>query len=717
MAGKPGGRAQNGVCGREMAGKPGGGAQNGVCGRKMARKSVRGGQNGVCGRETARKSGGGRAQNGVCGRETARKSGGGEKMGEFGKIFVYLHDMLKLLESIDSPEDLRKLPKKKLPQVCAEVREYMVQCCAENPGHLGSSLGAVELITALHYVYNTPKDKLIFDVGHQAYAHKILTGRREAFKLNRKRDGISGFPKMSESRYDAFGAGHSSTSISAALGYAEAARIMSTGESVVAVIGDGALTGGLAWEGLNNAGNSKADVLVILNDNNISIDEARGGLHNYLLKVTTSSFYNRLKGKIWHSLGEGKFRNWLQRLVINSKSNLVRGSGGALFESMGFRYFGPIDGNDIDLLTAVLKRLKGIKGPRILHIITKKGKGYAPAEADPVTWHAPGKFDPVTGERRKTVSAIDKYQDVFGEVLVELGKMDSKVVGITPAMATGCGMNRFQAAFPGRFFDVGIEEGHAVTFSAGLAAAGMKPFCNIYSSFSQRAYDNIIHDVALQHLPVVLCFDRGGLVGEDGATHHGCLDMAAYRSVPGATVAAPSNETELKNLMYTALSIKEGPFIIRYPRGYGEGTPWKESAFEELPIGKGRKLLDGKGMAVLAIGPAANRALEAAKRHKTDYWSCPAVYDMRFLKPLDQDIMAEVSKFRMIVTVEDGTVKGGLFGAVSEYFAGRADAPVIKAVGIPDRFIPQATREEQLQECGLDTESLFDLFIAMMKNI
>ena len=625
--------------------------------------------------------------------------------------------MYKILDHISSPEDIRKLSVKKLKTLCEEVRDYMVQCCAENPGHLGSSLGAVEIITALHYVYDTPKDKLVFDVGHQAYAHKILTGRRDAFRENRKAGGISGFPKMAESRYDAFGAGHSSTSISAALGYAEAARINGTGEKAVAIIGDGALTGGLAWEGLNNAGNSKANILVVLNDNNISIDEARGGLHNYLLKVTTSSFYNRLKNSVWNRLGESRFRNWMQRVVINSKSNLVRGSGGAVFESMGFRYFGPIDGHDMDQLIAVLERLKKLPGPRILHIITKKGKGYAPAEADPVTWHAPGRFNPVTGERIKTVSAIDRYQDVFGEVLVELAKMDPKVVGITPAMATGCGMNRLQAAFPERFFDVGIEEGHAVTFSAGLAAAGMKPFCNIYSSFSQRAYDNIIHDVALQGLPVVLCFDRGGLVGEDGATHCGAFDMAAYRSIPDTIISAPSNETELKNLMYTAMSQAHGPFIIRYPRGYGEGTPWKESAFEEFPVGKGRKLLDGKGVAVLALGPVANRALEAARRHKTDYWSCPSVYDMRFLKPLDTEILEEAAKSKVMVTVEDGTVKGGLFGAVSEYFAGRADAPVIKAVGIPDHFIPQATRDQQMQECGLDTESLFDLFIALMKNI
>ena len=628
-----------------------------------------------------------------------------------------MYDMYKILDKIDSPADLRKLSKKKLKQLCAEIRDYMVKCCAENPGHLASSLGAVELIVALHYIYDTPKDKLVFDVGHQAYAHKILTGRREAFKTNRTQGGISGFPKMAESPYDAFGAGHSSTSISAALGFAEAARIKGTDEKAVAIIGDGALSGGLAWEGLNNAGNSKADVLVILNDNNISIDEARGSLHNYLLKITTSATYNRVKNKVWSSLKEGKFRNWLQRRIISTKSFLVKKSGGDLFEAMGFRYFGIVDGNDIDQMTDILQRLRKLSGPRILHIQTKKGKGYAPAEADPTVWHAPGRFDPATGQRIKTVSDKDRYQDVFGEVLVELAQMDPKVVGVTPAMASGCGMNRLAAAFPDRFFDVGIEEGHAVTFSAGLAAAGMKPFCNIYSSFSQRAYDNIIHDIALQKLPVTLCFDRGGLVGEDGATHNGCFDLAAYRSIPGAVIAAPSNEVELKNLMYTALSAKEGPFIIRYPRGYGEGAPWKESAFESVPVGKGRKLLDGKGVAVLGLGPVVNRALEAAKRHKTDYWSCPAVYDMRWLKPLDTAILEELSGYKAIVTVEEGSLKGGLFGAVSEYFAARPDAPVIKGVGIPDRFIPQATRGQQLEDCGLDTESLFDLFISMMKNL
>ena len=625
--------------------------------------------------------------------------------------------MLKLLESIDSPEDLRKLPKKKLPQVCAEVREYMVQCCAENPGHLASSLGAVELIVALHSVFDTPADKIVFDVGHQAYAHKILTGRRESFAKNRQADGISGFPKRSESPYDAFGTGHSSTSISAALGFAEAARISGSPEKAVAVIGDGALTGGLAWEGLNNAGSSKADLLVILNDNNISIDQNIGALHNYLLQITTHPFYNKLKNKVWNSLGEGKTREWVQKRVIDTKSNLVRGSGGALFESLGFRYFGPIDGNDLEQLTATLERLRGLHGPRILHIHTRKGAGYAPAEAEPTVWHAPGRFDPVSGERVKTVNEASRYQDVFGKVLVELGRQDPKVVGITPAMASGCGMTAFQEAFPDRFFDVGIEEEHAVTFAAGLAAAGLKPYCNIYSSFAQRAYDQIIHDVALQQLPVVLCLDRAGVVGEDGPTHHGCFDMAAYRSIPGVVLAAPRNELELKQLLYTGLSLERGPLIIRYPRGAGEGVGWVDVPFEAVPVGKGEKLCDGRGVAILGVGPVVNRALAAAERHKRDYWVGPAVYDLRFVKPLDTDILEEAGRFRAIVTVEDGSLKGGLFGAVCEYFAGRDNAPIIKGVGIPDRFVGQDSRSRQLESCGLDENSIFDLLIGMMKNV
>ena len=625
--------------------------------------------------------------------------------------------MYELLDKIDSPEDLKKLQLSQLPQLCEEVRRYILECCAVNPGHVGSSLGAVELIVALHYIYDTPADKLVFDVGHQAYAHKILTGRRELFRKNRTLEGISGFPKRDESPYDAFGAGHSSTSISAALGFAEAARMMGTGEKSVAIIGDGALTGGLAWEGLNNAGSSKADILVILNDNNISIDKNIGGLHEYLLNVTTHPFYNRVKNKVWNTLGDGKARDWVQKRVIDTKSNLVRSSGGALFESLGFRYFGPIDGNDIEQLIYTLERLRNLHGPRLLHIHTRKGAGYAPAMADPTVWHAPGKFNPETGERIRSVYPADRYQDVFGKVLVELAQKDEKVVGVTPAMASGCGMNLLEKAVPERFFDVGIEEEHAVTFSAGLAAAGMKPFCNIYSSFSQRAYDGIIHDVALQHLPVVFCFDRAGLVGEDGPTHHGCFDLAAYRSIPGVIVSAPRNEIELKRLMYTGLSLKDSPLIIRYPRGIGEGVAWQEAPYEELPVGRGEKLLDGKDVAVLGLGPGVNRALAAALRCKEEGMQAPAVYDMRFLKPLDTDILEEVSKFKVLVTIEDGTLKGGLYGAVSEYFAGSSNAPVIKGVGIPDSFIPQDTQKAQRASCGMDEESLYILLAELLKNM
>ena len=624
--------------------------------------------------------------------------------------------MYGLLDKINTPDDLRKLPRKALKQLCAELRDYMVKCCADNPGHLGSSLGAVELIVALHYVFDTPKDKIVFDVGHQAYAHKILTGRKEAFRRNRSADGISGFPSRSESPYDAFGAGHSSTSISAALGFAEAARLNGSGERAVAVIGDGAMTGGLAWEGLNNAGASSADILVILNDNNISIDKNIGGLHDYLLRITTSHTYNKMKGKIWESLGEGKFRDWIQKKVTGTKSSIVRSSGGDIFEALGFRYFGPVDGNDVRQMADVLNRLKDLKGPRILHVLTRKGFGYAPAEADPTTWHAPGRFDPATGERLKSVSSIDRYQDVFGQVLMDLAEKDSRVVGVTPAMASGCGMSRFADRFPDRFFDVGIEEEHAVTFSAGLAAGGLRPFCNIYSSFAQRAYDQIIHDVALQKLPVVLCFDRAGLVGEDGATHQGAFDLAAFRSIPGTVIAAPRNELELKNLMHTALAAKEGPFIIRYPRGYGEGVDWRESGASLLNVGKGEKMTEGRRVAVLALGPVVNRAVEAAARHKADYWVSPAVYDMRFLKPLDESILEEVAGYDVILTIEDGCLKGGLFGAVSEYFAGKMGAPVIKALGIPDRFISQDSQAGQRKACCLDADSIYSILYEMMKN-
>lgn len=604
--------------------------------------------------------------------------------------------MYENLGNISLPQDIRGMSADELKALCADIRKYMVECCAVNPGHLASSLGAVELIVALHYIYDTPKDKIVFDVGHQAYAHKILTGRKELFRENRKKGGLSGFPKMSESPYDAFGVGHASTSVSAALGLAEAARMKGSGEKVVALIGDGALTGGLALEGLNNAGSSGADLLVILNDNNHSIDDATGGLHNYLLKVTTDPRYNRFKRKIWNVLGDSRFRRWIQKKTIDAKSNIVRPSGGALFEALGFRYFGPVDGNDINAVTNILNKIKDLKGPRLLHCITVKGKGYAPAEADPTVWHAPGRFDPETGERQKPKYKADRYQDVFGQTLVDLARLDERVVGITPAMASGCGMTALEKAFPERFFDVGIEEEHAVTFSAGLAAGGMRPFCNIYSSFSQRAYDQIIHDVAMQDLPVVLCFDRAGLVGEDGVTHHGYFDMAAYRSIPNVTLAAPRDELQLRQLMYSALGSEGGPYIIRYPRGCGEGVAWKDVPFESIPAGKGEKLLDGSGIAVLTIGPVASAAVEAARK------AGAAVYDMRFLRPLDTSILEEVAEsFKGILTVEDGTLKGGLLGAVTEYLSDRKGLS-IRGIGIPDRFIDTGTQAEQRSECRLD---------------
>lgn len=623
-----------------------------------------------------------------------------------------------LLNKVDSPKDIKGFSMDELRTLCAEIRHYMIECCSVNPGHLGSSLGAVELVVGLHYVYDAPYDKLVFDVGHQAYAHKIITGRRDAFRHNRQKDGISGFPKRSESEYDAFGAGHSSTSVSAALGFAEAAKILGTGERSVALIGDGSLTGGLAFEGLNNAGASRADILVILNDNNISIDRNIGAVHEYLLRITTDPKYNKAKKQVWDRLGEGRVRNAVQKMVVNAKSFMVQGSGGDLFEAMGFRYFGPIDGNDIEQVVDTLKRLKELGGPLLLHALTKKGKGYAPAEANQTVWHAPGMFDPETGERVRNEAGVSRYQDVFGEVLLELARMDDKVVGITPAMASGCGMNHLAKEMPGRFFDVGIEEEHAVTFSAGLAAGGLKPFCNIYSSFSQRAYDQIIHDVALQGLPVVICLDRGGLVGEDGATHHGCYDMAVYRTVPGAVVAAPANETELKNMMYTAFLAKSGPFIIRYPRGYGEGAAWQDSPFEVLEPGKAELLLEGTDVAVVAAGPVANRAVEAAlELKKNEGWN-PSIYNIRYIKPVDTDILDHIGRnYGTVVTVEDGTVVGGLHGVVAEHMSAMTDPVTVIPVGIPDRYISQGTQEELRDECGMTRERLMECFKAEKQKI
>lgn len=624
----------------------------------------------------------------------------------------------KILCTIDSPEDVKKLSLDELRDLCAEIRQYMIECCSVNPGHLGPSLGAVELMVGLHYVYDAPKDKLVFDVGHQAYAHKIITGRREAFRKNRTRDGISGFPKRSESEYDSFGVGHSSTSISAALGFAEAAKLQGLDQKTVALIGDGSLTGGLAFEGLNNAGVSRADILVILNDNNISIDRNVGALHDYLLKITTDPRYNKAKKQIWDCLGEGRARKAVQKFVTTTKSHLVSESGGALFQAMGFRYFGPVDGNDISQVIEILKRLKEIKGPILLHALTKKGKGYAPAEENQTVWHAPGAFDPETGERLKVDNGVSRYQDVFGEVLLDLAKNNPSVVGITPAMASGCGMNRLAKEMPEKFFDVGIEEEHAVTFAAGLAAGGMKPFCNIYSSFSQRAYDQILHDVALQELPVVLCFDRGGLVGEDGATHHGCYDMSAYRSIPGAVIAAPKDERELKNMMYSAMLAEAGPYIIRYPRGYGEGVDWKSAAYETLESGRGELMLAGSDVAVFAAGPFVYRAVEAAERIKAEKGWNPTIYNIRYIKPLDEELVRNAcDAHTRLVTVEDGTIVGGLYGAVAEIVAAMEEPLPVKGVGIPDSFIGQATQEEQREDCGLSAERLYGLFVDEFEKI
>lgn len=617
-----------------------------------------------------------------------------------------------ILDKVNSPADIKGLSISELKVLCEEIRHYMIECCSVNPGHLGPSLGSVELIVALHYVYDAPEDKIVFDVGHQAYAHKIITGRRELFRKNRTRDGISGFPKRSESEYDSFGVGHSSTSISAALGFAEAAKMQGLRQKAVALIGDGSLTGGLAFEGLNNAGASKADILVILNDNNISIDRNVGAVHNYLLKVTTNPGYNRAKKKVWDGLGDNWFRKSLQKAVATTKSFFVRDNGGHLFQALGFRYFGPIDGNDVSQVIDTLKKLKELGGPVLLHTLTKKGKGYAPAEQNQTVWHAPGQFDPETGERIRNDKGIHRYQDVFGKVLLELAKMNDKVVGITPAMASGCGMNLLAKELPSRFYDVGIEEEHAVTFSAGLAAGGMKPFCNIYSSFSQRAFDQIMHDVALQDLPVVLCLDRGGLVGEDGATHHGCYDMSMYRCIPGAVIAVPKDELELKNMMYSAMLYEGGPYIIRYPRGYGEGVDWENVSYSHLSAGRGEKLAEGTGVAVVAAGPFVYRALEAAARLKRETGWSPAIYNIRYVKPVDEELLSEVcSDYERVITVEDGSVIGGLYGALAEFMAAQKVPRPVRAVGIPDRYISQGTQEELRQECGLTVDELSGVMV------
>ena len=612
---------------------------------------------------------------------------------------------MKYLSQIDSPKDLKKYNIQQLETICSEIREHIVSCCSQNPGHIGASLGAVEIAVALHYVYNTPSDKIVWDVGHQAYAHKILTGRRDSFVNNRKYKGISGFPKISESEYDSFGVGHSSTSISAALGMAVSARINRTGEKVVAVIGDGALTGGLAFEGLNNAGAMHSDILVIVNDNQISIDPNVGALHNYLIKVSTSNFYNKAKNRVWSAIGANRIRSLIQKFMFSTKAAIFK--NGSFFESLGFRYFGTIDGNDIEQMVETLNNISRIPGPKVLHVRTLKGKGYAPAEENQVIWHAPGTFDKITGKRtQSSSSSAPRYQDVFGQTITELAKSNPLIVGVTPAMPSGSSLNIMMEAIPERSFDVGIAEQHAVTFSAGLAASGMLPYCNIYSSFMQRAYDNVIHDVAVQNLKVIFCLDRGGLVGEDGATHHGVFDLAYMRCIPGITISAPANETELRNMLYSVQSNQYGITVIRYPRGTGIGTSL-DQPYELIPPGKAQLMREGKGIAIIAIGPVVNDALKAAERANKD-GADVLIYNMRFLKPLDREALDHaIEKCHTIITVEDGTVVGGLGTAVSEYIADAGLERRIIRLGVPDNFVEQGTVPELKRECGFDEDSIY----------
>lgn len=611
----------------------------------------------------------------------------------------------KYLDQINSPDDLKKLQPDELKVYCAELRHFIIEQLASNPGHLGSSLGVIELTVALHYVLNTPNDKLVWDVGHQAYAHKIITGRRDSFCTNRKLGGLSGFPRMDESPYDAFGVGHSSTSISAALGIAVASALRGEKREVVAVIGDGAMTGGLAFEGLNNAGASNADLLVILNDNRMSIDLNVGALKEYLLSITTSKRYNQVKSHAWtHLEGVPKLRRALQKLGNAFKGGMLQQSN--LFESFNFRYFGPVDGHNVEALVRVLSDLKHIPGPKLLHVLTVKGKGYQPAEEHQRTWHAPGMFNPETGERivKAKPGEPPRYQDVFGETLLELARQDDRIVGITPAMPTGSSLNIMMEQMPDRCFDVGIAEGHAVTFSAGLAADGLVPFCNIYSSFMQRAYDNVIHDVALQGLHVVMCLDRAGLVGEDGATHHGVFDLAGLLPVPGLTIASPLNEVELRNLMFTATKTS-GPFVIRYPRGKGVISDWKRP-MELLPIGEGQVLREGNEIALLSIGPVGNDAAWAAEQMVAEGVSVLHA-DLRFAKPLDEKLLHRIGReFSQVVTVEDGVIEGGVGEAVLAFFNTHGYSCRVTSLGIQDRFIPHGTVDQLKTMCGYDRQGI-----------
>lgn len=619
----------------------------------------------------------------------------------------------KILERVDSPSDLRTLKIGELREYCNELRRYVIEECATNPGHLSSSLGVVELTAALHYVYNTPTDSLIWDVGHQTYPHKIITGRREAFRTKRCKGGISGFPLRSESCYDSFGGGHASVSISAAYGVAKAAHLAGRTESTVAVIGDGSMTGGLAFEGLNNLGaDHESDVLIVLNDNHMSIDNATGALSDYLLRVATSTRYNRFKDWLWGVLNHfPRLRNLFRFAGRSAKQGLLRGS--KLFDNFHIRYFGPIDGHDIERLVSTLQAIKGIPGAKILHVVTTKGKGYQPAENNTL-WHAPGRFDPATGERVESSNGRDRFQDVFGQTLLDLASLDSRVVGVTPAMLSGSSMNIFQREFPDRCFDVGIAEGHAVTFSAGLAVGGARPFCNIYSTFMQRAYDNVIHDVALQSLPVVLCLDRGGLVGEDGATHHGVYDLAYLSAVPNLVVAAPRSEIELRNMMYTALK-SDRPFAVRYPRGSGDGVLWRDSEFESYTIGEGVTLREGsdRRLAVVTIGSTATAASAAIDRLGDDV----SHFDLRFAKPLDESMLRRIgAEYSSVITVEDGSLRGGVGEAVTAFLARESSSCKVVSLGIPDRFVEHGTVAELRAECGIDSDGIYAVATKILKG-
>lgn len=617
-----------------------------------------------------------------------------------------------LLKSIDNPADLRKLQPGQLPELCAELRQDIIDEVSRNPGHFGSSLGVVELTVALHYVFNTPEDRIVWDVGHQAYGHKILTGRREAFSTNRKLGGIRPFPSPEESEYDAFVCGHASNSISVALGMSVAAeKCGDKSRRVVAVIGDGAMSGGLAFEGLNNASSTPNNLLIILNDNDMAIDRSVGGMKQLLVALNTSSWYNRFRYEVSQKFMEWgwlttsmkkrilRFNNSLKSLFSNQQN---------MFEGMDIRYFGPVDGHDVKKLVRVLRAIKDMEGPKLLHIHTVKGKGFKPAEQAATVWHAPGIFDKETGERivTDTEGMPPLYQDVFGRTLLELARQNPRIVGVTPAMPSGCSMNILMKAMPERAFDVGIAEGHAVTFSAGMAKDGLLPFCNIYSSFMQRAYDNLIHDVAILGLPVVLCLDRAGLVGEDGPTHHGVFDLAYLRAIPNLTVASPMDEHELRRLMYTAQLPDKGAFVIRYPRGRGVKVDWA-CPLEEVPVGKGRLLKEGTDVAVLTIGPVGNVAAAAIKRAETESGKSFAHYDMRFVRPLDTELLREVAlRFQQIVTIEDGTLKGGMGTAVLEWLTDEGFHPEVCRIGLPDKFVEHGPVKELYRLCGLDEEGI-----------